>query len=180
MEKVFGCLHTAFGTFQRPNDGNVYAAGDVITTSTTTPVIMSIPGASRDAGTIAGASGGQGVAPGIIASAILVDSANQATKLDSELWLFDTTITMDNDNAVFTPTDAECLTLVGVIPFPLANWRIGDATAGAGGNVINEVDNLCIPFNAINGNTLFGVLVARNAYTPVALETFSVRLKVFD
>jgi hypothetical protein len=59
-----------------------------------------------------------------------VDSANQTVKATVELWLFDTTFTPDNDNAAFTPTDAELLTLVGIIQF--STWFVGDATAAAG------------------------------------------------
>lgn len=164
-------LHTIGTTFTRPADTNAYAAGDVVCNSTSAPVIMTFPGAARR-----GARGGFG----ILQDATLFSSANVATKLDCELLLFDTTVAMDNDNAAFTPTDAELLTLVARVPFYASAWSAGDATAGAGGNAFCQVSNLGIPFNVGAVNDLFGVLVARAAYTPVSAEVFTVRLKVLD
>lgn len=172
MTIVYGANHNISATVTRPADTNAYNAGDVVCNSTSAPVILSFNGAQRN---------GKG---GVIQQAILVDSANQATKPDLELWLFDTAITMDNDNAVFTPTDAELATLVGVIDFGTSYFKGGDATSGAGGNCVCDVQNLGIPFTipggAATANTLYGVLVARNAYTPVSGESFTIRLKVLD
>lgn len=169
-QKVLSVGRTRSATFTRPNDTNTYAAGDVVANSTSAPVIMTFLNATLGK-----------VSPSIIQHAIIVTSASVATKPDLELWLFDTAITMDNDNAVFTPTDVELLTLIGVILFPVADFKVGDATVGAGGNAICEAKNLGVPFNStINSNDLFGVLVARNAYVPVAQEIFTVRLKFLD
>lgn len=161
---------TISASFTRPNDTNQYTAGDVICNSTSAPVIMTFSGAVNT-----------DFQMGIIAQATLIDSANQSTKLDAELWLFDTTVTMDNDNAAFTPTDTECGTLVGIIPFSTSYWKAGDATSGAGGNAVCHVQGLVIPFNVVHAsNALYGILVARNAYTPVAQEVFTVRLHIID
>ncbi len=151
--------------FTRPNDTNTYAAGDVVSDSTSAPTVMTFTGAARAA-----------AKPGTIVSALLFDSANVAVKGSFELWLFDVTVTPDNDNAVFTPTDAEMLTLVRVIPFTLS--YVGDATSGAGGNA-TYVGTLSEPinFNSASGN-LFGVLVVRNAYIPVGQEIFTVQLLI--
>ena len=157
-------------SFTRPSDTTAYAAGDVVCNSTSAPVIMTFAGAVNT-----------DFQMGVIAQATLIDSANQSTKLDAELWLFDTTVTMDNDNAAFTPTDAECATLVGIVPFSTAYWKSGDATAGAGGNAVCHVQGLSIPFNVVHAsNALYGILVARNAYTPVSAESFTVRLHIID
>lgn len=169
-EKVLSVGRTRSSAVIRPADTTTYAAGDVVADSTSTPTIIKFRSAAQGNG-----------APSIIQHAILVDSASVATKPDLELWLFDTTITMDNDNAVFTPTDAELLTLIGVIAFPVADFKVGDATVGAGGNAICEARNLGIPFNtAIADNDIYGVLVVRNAYVPVSGETFTVRLHLLD
>lgn len=177
--QVVGTNHLTRASFARPADGNIYAAGDVINNSTTVPAVLIIPRCTLEAG------GGS-----ILQEAILSSSASQATKLDAELWLFDTTVTPDNDNAVFTPTDAEILTLVAIVAFPSSNWKVGDATAGAGGNAVNIVANLGIPINTRKAsgaagvtpgaNDLFGVLVARNAYTPVTGEVFQFTGKFLD
>lgn len=167
---VYSAGHKTTATFTRPADTTTYAAGDVVCNSTSAPVIMSF--------NVAEGPGGRG---GIINQAILVDSANVSTKPDLELWLFNATVAMDNDNAVFTPTDAELLTLVGVIPFPTGSFKVGDATSGANGNSICDVQNIGMPFvTAKPANTLFGILVVRNAYVPVSEESFTVILKVLD
>ena len=68
-----------------------------------------------------------------------------------------------------------------MISFAQANFKVGDATSGANGNCICIADNLSIPIKTLSGaNTLYGVLVARNAYTPVSGESFTVRLCVLD
>jgi hypothetical protein len=159
---------TIAANFTRPSDTTAYASGDVVCNSTSAPVIMTFARASADA-------------VSFIQQATLVDSANVATKPDLELWLFDTTITMDNDNAAFTPTDAELRTLIGVIAFPTASFKVGDATAGADGNSICDIQGLNIQVNTTpNTNAIFGVLVVRNAYVPVSGERFDVRLKLRD
>lgn len=175
VTEVRGRSHTVNGSVTRPNDTTAYAIGDVICNSTSAPTIITFSRACVEQG-----------GSGVIAHASLIDSAYQSTKLSADLFLFDTTVTMDNDNATFTPTDAELATCVGVITFdgtatsPL-QIHGGDLTAGAGGNAIIEAPNLAIPFNCVAGsNSLFGVLVARNAYTPVAQESFTVRLHVVD
>lgn len=154
--------------FTRPANTTAYASGDAVTNSTSAPVIMTFDGVAR-------ANGGAGV----VISAVLIDSASQATKGNFELWLFDTTVTPDNDNAVFTPTDTECGTLIGVIQF--ASPFVGDATAGAGGNCVYPVNGLTIPFTCGgSSDDVFGLLVVRNAYTPVSAEVFTVRLTVIQ
>jgi hypothetical protein len=156
--------------FTRPNDTNPYAAGDVVCNSTSAPVIMTFTRATIGR-----------LGQSIVQSATLIDSANVATKPDLELWLFDTTVGMDNDNAVFTPTDAELRTLLGVIAFAQASFKVGDATSGAGGNCVCHVPNLSLPINTTkDANKVYGVLVARNAYVPVAQERFDIRLTVLD
>lgn len=167
-EKARGMGRTVSATFTRPSDTNTYAAGDVICNSTSAPVIMKFEGVSLDDAGIT-----------IIQDAICVSSANVATKPDLELWLFDTAVTMDNDNAAFTPTDAEMLTCVGVIKFPYLNWLVGTATAGADGNALCHTSNQSVPVSAAQNITvLYGVLVVRNAYIPVSGEVFTIRLKL--
>lgn len=167
--EVFGKGRVISASFTRPNDTTAYASGDVICNSTSAPVVLTFPRATVT----------QGPRFSIIAQVIMVDSANQTTKLESELWLFDTAPTADNDNAVFTPTDAECANLIGVVP--LNTFFVGDATAGAGGNVVFRETNLTIPvFTKAEDNAIYGVLVARSSYTPVTQESFTIKLGILD
>lgn len=148
----------------RPANTTAYAAGDVISDGSN----------SRLAFDDCDERAGQG---GVIQSAALISSANQATKLDGELWLFGADITdLDADNAAFTPTDDQLKYLLGVIDFATASFRVGDATAGAGGNSACVVANIGIAFP---GRKLYGVLLAQNAYTPVSGEVFTVNLVIW-
>lgn len=150
----------------RPADTTTYASGDVVDAGTGTGLtfseIVRTPGAT-----------------GVLMALQIVDSANQTLKPVLELWLFNTALTFDNDNAAFTPTDAELATLVAILP--LTGSYVGDATSGAGGNVVYTSTNLAIPFQcAANERALYGVLVTRNAYVPVASEVFTVTLRVLQ
>ena len=148
----------------RPANATAYTAGDAV--SATGDGHLEFPGAVE-----------VGRLSGSISNARLISGANQATKLDAELWLFRSDIADVADNAAFAPTDAELLTLVGIIDFPVADWKIGNATAGAGGNAVCEVTSLGIAFKAAESK-IYGQLVARNGYTPVSGEVFSVELVI--
>ena len=166
--QVGGSSIPIIGTVTRPAaDTTQYTAGDAITDSLTTPTAITFANCARvNAGS------------GFIVGAHLVDSANQATKLSAELWLFSAPATPDNDNAVFTPTDAELLTLVGVIQFN--TWFIGNATVGTDGNAV-ALATLANPILFATGaasRNLTGLLVARNSYVPIASEVLSCVLRI--
>ena len=75
---------------------------------------------------------------------------------------------------------AMMLTLVGVVDFPAADWRVGNAGAGAAGNSLCEATNIGIAFQA-KGTSLFGQLVVRNPgtlYTPTSGEIITVDLLI--
>ena len=150
----------------RPSDTTAYAAGDVLNESTSAGTVFTLDNCARyNAGT------------GVITGALIQDSANQSTKAQLELWLFSVAPTSDNDNAVFTPTDSELDNLVGVISFP--ETYVGDATSGAGGNCVYSAGQVNIPFScAAADDQLYGVVVVRNAYTPVSAEVFRVSLLI--
>lgn len=160
-----GITNVITGSITRPADTTVYAAGDEISSSTSSPTIMSFSGCAR-------ANGGSGV----VVSVTLIDSANQTTKPQLELWLFDTTSTPTNDNSAFAPSDSVANTLVGIIPLSLL--YVGDSASGASGNSA-WIGALAAPIPYVCGGSstsLFGRLVVRNAYTPVSAEVFTVRL----
>lgn len=155
-------------SFTRPSDTTAYAAGDALADSTSAPTVNTITNAARiNAGS------------GVILNATLIDSAAVATAGSFEAWIFDTTWTPDNDNAVFTPTDAELATLVCIVPFNVS--YVGDATVGAGGNRVYQSDPVNRGFvcGAASRN-LFWVLVLRNAFTPVSAEIFTLRLTILQ
>ncbi len=168
---VTGQGHTATATLQRPNDATAYAAGDVIADATSGATVLTFNAAQGTSQTISM----------ILNEVILVDSANQATKPDLELWLFSTAPTAQQDNAAYAPTDAEVNNLVAIIAIPSTAFRVGNATVGAGGNSVCVVSNIGTPINlSVVDPKLYAFLVVRNAYTPVAQEQFVIKLKFLD
>lgn len=163
-------------TLTRPADTVQYTPGDVVCNSTDTPTPLVFSSASLD----------PIVRCATIISASIACSANLAMKPDVELWLFTVPPAMDADNAPFTPTDAELEHLVCVLDFAAAAFgvghHVGDATVGNLGNVVLfRSAGTTIPFQCAPEETsLYGVLVARNAYVPLAGESFRVALGVVD
>lgn len=162
-----GYLTTVQVSKTRPSDTTAYASGDTISESTSVATVWTFASCARFTG-----------GSGIIAKATIADGAYVAATLQAELWLFNATVTADQDNAVFTPTDAELLTLQAVIPINIA--YVGDATAGVGGNVQLTSGTVNMPFKCNADASLYGVLVARNAYVPVSAETFGVTLFIYQ
>jgi hypothetical protein len=149
----------------RPNNTTTYAVSDVYSEDATTGTIWTFSNAAR--------ANGLG---GIIQSAVLIHSVAQTLKIDAELWLFDTTIASGNqDNAAWALTDAEAKTLIGVIPFSAGSFKVGN------GNGIIMSDSLALPFQCAAGTTsIFGQVILRNAYVPVALEELTFRLRILQ
>jgi len=148
----------------RPADTTVYAAGDVLAESTSAATVWTFSDTVRGSGL-----------GGTIQSAELIDSAAAATKPELELWLFDASLTTQNDNAAWNPSDTEMKACIGMILFPAGGFM----TAGANGMIM--ASNLVLPFQcAAASSTLYGILVVRNAYTPVSNEEFTIRLQIFQ
>lgn len=157
------------GNFTRPNDTNIYAAGDTISDSTSAPTSFYVDNCSRlNAGS------------GTLVSATIADSAAQSTKADLELWIFKDTFTNNNDNVAWQPSDANiqggnliAVIALGLEPYAGLNncfyqWA---ATPGRGG----------IPFVcAAASKKIYYALVVRNAYTPVAQERFDITFGIIQ
>ena len=153
----------------RPANTTQYAAGDVVTGGT--PAVLTFSGCAQP--DVNGDNSGEA----IIRSAINVHSSYVATGPDLELYLFSIAPTIDADNAAWTPTDAELLTLVGVIPF--TTWKVGTATVGADGNQIDYESDINLLFKCAAGDqALYGILVERGTYIPVSDETFTIALHI--
>lgn len=148
-------------TKTRPADVTAYAAGDVISESTSAGTVWTFPFARAN---------GLG---GILQDAALMQSVAQTLKLDADLYLFDTVIASNlNDNAAFAPSDAEMKTLVTVVSFFGSLAKVGS------GNVSIEATSASRSMKCAAGtSSLFGVLVARNAYVPTSAEDITLRLK---
>ena len=171
VHTVSSIIQTIKANFTRPADTTQYASGDAISDSTSAPTVLTFANVGRIDSAVVGMGG-------LIIDALLMSSANQSTKGLFELFLFNVIVTAMEDNAAFDPTDAELRTLAcAVIPFSVAT--VGNAASGASGNCVYEADNKDVPFQcATSDRDLYGVLVARNTYTPVSAERFDIHLLV--
>ena len=148
----------------RPADTTAYAAGDVVAESTSAATVWTFDDCARGAGL-----------GGILQGAAIIDSAAQSTKPDLELYLFTTAPATQNDNAAWAPSDAEMEACIGVIAFSLSNFKV------AGANGIISVEGIAKVFQcAASVRALYGILVARNAYTPISAEKFTISLQVIQ
>ena len=140
---------------------SVYAAGDALSDSTSAPTTggFTFTNAART-------SGGSG----IIMDACIMSSADPATRLSGELWLFNQAVTAINDNAVFAVSDAEIKTCIGVIPFSMFD---------AGNNQYAQIVGLNMMFTCVGTANLRFLIRARNAYTP-ATDTLTFMLKILQ
>lgn len=143
-------------------DTTQYTAGDCISDSTSAPTSggFTITGAGR-------ASGGSC----IITDVCVASSADPATRLGGEIWIFDTSVTNINDNVAFAVSDSEIKTCCGVIPFYLID---------AGNNGFAHVLGLNMLCTCSGSANLRFLLRARNGYTPVGSEVLSFAFKLLQ
>lgn len=162
-----GVSNVIESSITRPANATQYAAGDAVSNSTSAPVPLIFSDAVREEG-----------GAGLVVSATIATNSNESTKPSLELWLFDTLPTAVNDNAAFVVSDADVINVVGVLIFD--SWVQG--TAGTGGTMVGHgdwKDSAPAPFfRCAGGKDLYGLLVARNAYTPISGEIFHVKLGV--
>ncbi len=152
--------------FTRPGDTTTYTAGDVVSNSTSSPSVITFANAVRS-----------NAAGGVLNSVYMVDNANQTLPGVFELWLFHTTVTATNDNSAWNISDANMLNAIGVVP--LSASYLGNTGSGTAGNRVFMAPSLGIPFRCAAGATsLYGVLIARNAYVPVDSENFFFQLGI--
>lgn len=119
-----------------------YATGDHVGTSATA---LAFTNAVRTAG-----------GSGTIIGATLIDFATQS--VSAELWLFSQSVTVPDDSAAWTITDAHSLFCIGVIPF--STYYASAANSISTGTIPNG--NL--PFVLPPGSTtLYGALVTRGS-----------------
>lgn len=151
-------MSTPSANFTRPADTTAYAANDAVNNSTSAPTVMTFTGMARTTGM-----------GGIIAGATLHVGEKNATAAEFHLWLFDTSPTMNNDNAAFAPASGDLANLVGVLIFSPTN--MSDAT----GMRVYQAINCPLPYRAA-ATGLYGALQTRTAFTPSSACTFRVKL----
>jgi hypothetical protein len=109
---------------------------------------------------------------GKITGVSLLDGANGATDLQADLFLFTVAPTVAADNAAFNPSFSEMRSCIGVAQF--ASPRAASTTITFYPSTLQNA----IGFVTGGGVALYGVLVARNAYTHVASEKYRVYIDV--
>ncbi len=146
----------------RPADTTAYAINDAISNSTTSPT-----SGGFTLSNIARASGGS-----VLITDVLVNtSADPATPLQGEIFLFNTSVTNINDNAAFAVSDSEIKTCVG---------RVGFALEDVGNNGFYHAQNLNILATCSGSADLRFLLRARNAYTPASGEVLTITVKAIQ
>lgn len=168
---VVGQVVSRAANFSRPNDTSTYTAGDVLadsTTATSASVLV-----FRNVVNKAGASG-------CIQGGMISITANVAAlQPDLQMYLYSVAPVMQADNAAYAATNDQIRTLVAVIAFPVGSMVVTNTGTGASGNIVCNPQGLVIPFTSADAN-LYGHLVVRNAYVPVASTNFYIRLDVVN
>lgn len=155
-------------TITRPADTTAYAAKDVVSNSTSAPVVLTFSGMARaNAGT------------GTIVRARLMTSQKTNVAL-YRLHLFHTAPTVIADNSPYTLLYANAANRIGSIDFPaLSTEDSTNSTAAA--SMRPSYDG---SYNAPNlwykcksdGTSLYGVLETLSAFTPDSAQTFFIEL----
>ena len=157
-------------TVTRPGTTTQYTAGDQVSDSESAPTVITFSDVARVLG-----------GTGYVTGALCIDSAAQATKANLRLYLFDTSVTPNNDNAAWAPSDANLNDCLGFVEF--STWEVGTVTAGADGNCFSVGTMYPDRIGFVCGSTvrdIYGLLVERSTYTPVASEVFTIRLHVMQ
>ncbi len=166
LQLVRPASKTVTVTKTRPANTVTYAVGSVVNESTSAGTVWTFASCARTA-----------AAGGIIQAANLIISTAQTLKFDGVLWLFDTAPATVNDNVAWAPTDAEMKTFVAALSFSNTGWKSGTGLA----NGQTELKGLSDSFQCAAASTsLFGVLVANNAYVPTSAEDITIRLRIIQ
>jgi hypothetical protein len=161
-------IRTITSEFTRPSDTNAYTAGDSVTDSTSAPTVRTFASAFRSL-----------VPKGRVLSALLIKSDKSVSNATFRLHLFNATVTPTNDNSALSILYTDRAKYIGHIAFTCKQTQGSGDAAFAVGCVADSTNNqrIDLPFVGAN-NTLYGVLEATGAYTPVSAEKFSIQLTV--
>ena len=146
----------------RPANTTAYTANDVWAATTADSGGSTFTSAAR-------ASGGTGIITGAV---ITSSNDGPSTKLEGEIWIFDTSVTEVADNAAFTLSDTDVDKLMCVIPFTLA-----EASANNDYAVVSDLSHI---YKCVGSANLRFMVKVKNAYTPASGEILTVRLKVLQ
>jgi hypothetical protein len=163
--QVGGTTLLATGTMTRPGDTNVYAAGDGVTTATSSASAMTVTGAARVA-----------AGSGIIFGGVAEKSTTGVTNASFRIWIYQAAPTaIPNDNAAFTAAvHADYQKLVATATFDFAAGIVGSD----GVRVPINLERPNAAFKIASGSDLIVIWEARAAYTPGNAEVFRLALDI--
>lgn len=163
--QVGGAIVNPTATFTRPSDTTAYASGDLVANST---AAGSVTAMSWTVGRVAAGSF-------LLPEVAIRKSGTGVTNAQFRLHLFraaPATIT-NGDNGAFSVSGvADYLGAFDVV----VDRAFTDGAYGAGTPVTGSYK----PIKLASGTTIFGLLEAMAAYTPVSAEVFTVELKVLQ
>lgn len=143
--------------FTRPADNTAYSAKDVMTDGVKKamefPNFSPVPGAAID-----------------ILNAIMISSNPAASPGAFELLLFDSPQDLATDNSAYSPSNSDIRELVGVIGFDSYNVNAISAVYS-----MATFGHLYVRL-APGSTSLYGVLIAMSAYSPISVENFQIKL----
>lgn len=145
----------------RPADTTAYAAGDSVNTSTSAATVITFANFAR-------ISGGTGY---ITKVRIATDKKSITPRF--RLHLFNASPTLVNDNAAFARYYADESKRIGYVDLP-AMFTPSDTS----NSTLSEAQDatIRIPFVAVAGRAIYGVLETLDAFTPASGEKFNVTL----
>lgn len=135
-----------------------YASGDYMGTSTSPQAFSDVVRGTAKTG--------------IIKSIVISDKITTAN-VAMELWLLSSTFVAPTDNAAWTISDAEALTVQGIIALPTANWY------ASGANQIYYDGTLCIPIKP-SATSLYYALVARGVTPAFTSADLTINLGILQ
>lgn len=168
LGQVGGTSLIATGTMTRPSDTTAYAAGDGVTTATSSASAMSVTSAAR---TSAGS--------GLILGGFAEKSTTSTTNAQFRIWVYqDTPSAIPNDNAAFTAaTHADYQKIVATATFDFASGITG--SDGVRVPITLDAPNGAA-FKLASGTSLTVIWEARAAYTPGNAEVFRLGLYILQ
>lgn len=160
--QVGGHTATPSANFTRPADTTAYAVGDIVANSTTAGSV--VPMSFANAARVAAGSG-------VVRRARVKKNGTTITNGGFRVHLYSTLPTVaSGDNAAWSTSEASYLGSLDVTldrVFTDASKGIGTPTTGGE-----------VAFKLVSGTTIYGILEARAAYTPISAEVFTVDLEI--
>lgn len=150
--------------FNRPANTTAYASGQLVANSTTAGSVTPL---SWPVARVAGGSG-------MIRRARLAKSGTSLTNAQFRLHLYTTAPTCANGDGGNWSTD-QSANYLGSLDFNLSQAFTDGAAGNAAPNTGSEIN-----FALASGQTIYGLIEARGAYTPASAETFTVTLEVLQ